>query len=41
MTQTFALFSSTSAPFAFPGTPFAIAALLAIVAGWIVVRREA
>ncbi len=40
MTQTFALFSSTSAPFAFPGAPFAIAALLAIVAGWIVVGQE-
>jgi DHA1 family tetracycline resistance protein-like MFS transporter len=40
MTQLFAIFSSPTAPFHFPGAPFALAGVLAMAALWLVVRRE-
>jgi DHA1 family tetracycline resistance protein-like MFS transporter len=40
MTQLFAIFSLPTAPFHFPGAPFVLAALLAIAALWLVVRRK-
>ena len=39
MTQLFAMFSSPSAPFLFPGAPFALAGLLATIAIWLVVTN--
>ena len=40
MTQVFAAFSSPSAPFLFPGAPFAVAAILTLLAVWLVVTQK-
>jgi DHA1 family tetracycline resistance protein-like MFS transporter len=40
MTQLFAIFSGASAPFYFPGAPFALSALLTMAALWLVARAK-